>query len=153
MHDEVWTFEPKDATRLGELISDLADPIADGFPVEISPEPETTKGRFGRTKEIDSGFSIGLVQMGGPTPRVVMQLTSPHDDIAARLRAGDPPPPSGWTPESSAPDSCLSNDGIIDATETAWWIIDALATMGAPLPTGRLRVSDPGIRERFNRQR
>lgn len=152
MHDELWTFQPDDPTKLGELIAHLADPRSDGFPVQVYPEPETAKGRFGRTKEVDTGYSIGLVQMGGPTPCVVMQLTSPDDDIAARLQAGDPPPPPGWSPEPSAPDSCLRNDGEIDAMATAWWIIDALATLGAPLPTGRLRVSDPGVVEHFNRQ-
>ncbi len=83
MSDEVWTFEPSDPGRLDPLLDGLAHPDADGFPVHICPEPTTEKARFGRTKEIDSGYGV--------------------------------------------------------------------AAMGATFPTGRVRVSDPGVVEHFNR--
>jgi hypothetical protein len=149
MSDEVWTFEPSDPGRLNPLLDGLAHPEADGFPVHICPEPTTEKARFGRTKEIDSGYGVDLFQMGRPDPQIVLQLSAPNGDGLELIRSAGEHPPEGWADDPSMP-GILACSGEPHPT-TGRWIVAALAAMGATFPTGRVRVSDPGVVEHFNR--
>jgi hypothetical protein len=144
-HQELWLFEPSDLHDLERHIALQSDKKSDGFPAFVDPEPVMTKGRFGRKKEQDTGFGFSLAHNLEAPDSVLMMVTAPDIDVRARLENADPPLPDGWSFfREGGYGVCLVSDGLPDAPRTARWMIEALVAFGAPLPTGKIRLYNPG---------
>jgi hypothetical protein len=135
-----------------DQIASGIDPRNDGSPTEVLPEPgETVKRRFGRDKEVLTGYSA-MWSIAGPGKRhtdrpilmyVVWMAPEPLDE--ATFRQAVPELPSTWKldfeiqPEGAT--AVLDDVRSTPPSEIARVMLDTLLALGATLPTGRWRTT------------
>jgi hypothetical protein len=148
-------FADGERSSLVEQIAASVDPRSDGSPVEVEPEPvETVKKRFGRDREVLTGFSASYSFVGGGARAAAAAIqghllwTTPdgldHTTFTGALERASIRLPDSWsldfetmpgTAYATTPDARGT-----DAAAMADWLLDGLLALGAPLPTGRWRT-------------
>lgn len=148
-------------SALVEQIEHSIDPLNDGSPTEVLPEPaEVVKKRFGRDREVLTEFSATFSFVGrgrshpdGPIEGHLMWMApEPIDESGFRRRleerAVDLPP--GWSLDfDTMPGSAyaIAQDARDTPPEViADLLLDVLLALGAPLPTGRWRTYSSSLR-------
>ncbi|MGB0113891.1 MAG: hypothetical protein WBP59_11770 [Ilumatobacteraceae bacterium] len=135
-----------------DQIASSIDPRNDGSPTEVLPEPgETVKRRFGRDKEVLTGYSV-MWSIAGPGARhtdrpiamhVVWMAPEPLDE--ATFRQAVPDVPSTWKLDFEIQPECavavLDDVRSTPPSEIARVMLDTLLALGATLPTGRWRTT------------
>lgn len=141
--DDIQYATADDLSAILTLIEAHSRAGNEGFPAFVEPEPETVKGRFGRTKEVPVEHSVGIHLADPATGSMEAMFTAPENP-AERFENGTLPLAPGWAIDETMPGSGrLYSEGPPAADLTARWLVDTLLALGAPLPTGRWRCYSP----------
>jgi hypothetical protein len=136
---------------LVDLLERAINPRNDGSPTWVLPEPgKSTKRRFGRYREIDTGYSA-VYSILGPGKRhaddpIVINLnwSTPEPLDEATLRRDVPKFPASWRLDYEVMPGYLAvwidDARSTTASDLTRFLLDTLLALGAPLPTGRWRV-------------
>ncbi len=151
-------FGDDERNVLVDLIARGINPRNDGSPTNLIPEPgETVKKRFGRDREILTGYwatysIVGPGKRHADDPTAIYLLwTTPEPLDEATFRRAVPDLPASWKLDFETAPGCASV--VIDdarsttAADLARILLDTLLALGAPLPTGRWRASGSDMPE------
>ncbi len=144
-------FGDDERNVLVDMIARGLNTRSDGSPINLLPEPgETVKKRFGRNREILTGYSAAYsILVPGKRhahdPTVIQILwTTPEPLDEATFRRAVPDLPASWNLDfESVPGFAvvwIDDARSTTAADLARILLDSLLALGAPLPTGRWRA-------------